>query len=263
MSKYSSVSTVASSKPFRMPSNSRLSGASSTSPPMKFFQPVAGVMRETHPIADQYGMTPYFEAMTQANQLAIEFTQKMNLALTTIHPAAVSGGLNTGDGFTNYIKSLLNWRLRRIPVIIDGHFRIVHADSLATAILRSLGKPRAYIVSDQMTSLQKMALTLREHAKSYIPLRVPLWMAHSSTSMLEVFSRLFRIRPIMAEVQIEYITKGWEPRCDRAHEELGWQPLSLSRGIQKYLQDRTSLLGQGAAEQVRAADRWDRGDFGF
>ncbi len=227
------------------------------------FQPVAGVIRETHAIADQYGMTPYFQAMIQAYQLAIEFAEKMNLTLTTIHPAAVYGCLNTNDGFTNYIENLLNWRFWRIPVIIDGRFPIVHADSLATAIVRSLDKTRTYIVSDQMTSLQEMALTLREHAKSYIPPTVPLWMAHPSTSMLEFFSRLFRIRPIMAQVQIEYITKGWEPRSDRAHEELEWQPLSLSQGIQKYLQDRMSLLGQGPADQARAAERRDQGDFGF
>jgi hypothetical protein len=97
-----------------------------------------------------------------------------------------------------------------------------------------------------MTSLKEMALTLREHAKSYIPATVPLWMAHASSSMLEFSARILRKRPIMARVQIEFITKGVEPRSDRAQEELGWEPLSLSQGIQKYMKDRMSLLGHGA-----------------
>jgi len=210
------------------------------------FQPIAGLIRETHPIADPRRMTPYFKAMTQAYQLALEFAEQANLALTTIHPAAVYGGLNTGDGFTNYIENLLHWRLWRIPVILEGRFPIVHADSLATAIVQSMDQAGAYIVSDQMTSLKEMALTLRHHAKSYVPLTVPLWLAYSSTAVLEFLARLIRRRPIMARVQIEFITKGWEPRSERAQEDLGWKPWSLSQGIQKYLKDRVRSLGQGA-----------------
>ena len=207
------------------------------------FQPMAGVIRETHPIADQGAMTPYFKAMTQAYALALETAQELDLALTTIHPAAVYGGRNTGDGFTNYIENLLNWRVWKIPVIIAGRFPIVHTASLATAIVHSLDKTGAYIVSDQMTSLSEMALTLRENARSYIPPTVPLRMVRSATAMLEFFARLFRIRPIMARVQLEFITKGWEPRPDRAQEDLGWKPKSLSQGLQNYLRERTSVIG--------------------
>jgi nucleoside-diphosphate-sugar epimerase len=48
----------------------------------------------------------------------------------------------------------------------------------------------------------------------------------------------------MARVQLEFITKGWEPQADRAQRELGWQPLSLRQGIQKYLKDRMNLPRQ-------------------
>jgi len=51
----------------------------------------------------------------------------------------------------------------------------------------------------------------------------------------------------MSRVQLEFITKGLEPRSDRAQDEPGWKPLSLSQGISEYLKDRISLLGQGAA----------------
>ena len=212
------------------------------------FQPIDGLIRETHPIAVQRGMTPYFKAMTQAYELALEFAARENVALTTIHPAAVYGGLNTGDGFTNYIENLLHWRLWKIPVIVEGRFPVVHADSLATAIVQSIGEAgAAYIVSDQMTSLKEVALTLRHHARSYVPPTAPLWMAHSTTGVLESLARLTRTKPVMARVQIEFITKGWEPRSERAEKDLGWKPWTLSEGIQKYLKDRGRLPGQGAA----------------
>jgi len=207
------------------------------------FQSIDGIIRETHPIADPRTMSPYFKSMIQAYRLAIERANEMNLKLTTIHPAAVYGGRNTGDGFTNYIENLLNRRFSRVPVIIDGRFPVVHADSLANAIVRALDRPGAYIVSDQMTSLKEIAQTLREHSNSYIPPTVPKWMAYASSSVLEFYAKRLNIKPVMARVQIEYITKGWEPRADRARTELGWQPMSLGNGIRTYLEDRKKLLG--------------------
>jgi nucleoside-diphosphate-sugar epimerase len=214
------------------------------------FQSISGVIRESHPIANQGGTTPYFKAMIQAYQMVVECAETMGLALTTIHPAAVYGGINTGDGFTAYIENLLNRRLWRVPVIVDGRFPIVHVDSLAAAVVQALDKPGAYIVSDQMTSLQEIALTLREHARSYIPPTIPLWLARGNTVLLEFFARRLNVQPIMAQVQLEFISKGLEPQVDRACAELGWQPLCLRQGIQKYLQARGSILRQNGAEQT-------------
>jgi nucleoside-diphosphate-sugar epimerase len=108
------------------------------------FKPIDVIIRESHPIADPHTMTPYFNAMTQAYQLVTERAKEMNLSLTTIHPAAVYGGRNTRDDFTNYIENLFHRRFWRAPVIINGRFPVVHADSLASAIIRALDKPGAY-----------------------------------------------------------------------------------------------------------------------
>ncbi len=205
------------------------------------FKAIDGIIRETHPIADPHIMTPYFMSMIHAYQLVTERAKEMDLNLTTIHPAAVYGGRNTGDGFTNYIENLLHRQFWRVPVIINGRFPIVHADSLASAIVGALDKPGAYIVSDQMTSLKEIAQTLRRYGNSYIPPTVPKWMAYTSTSFLEFIAKLLHIKPIMARVQIEFITKGWDPKAEHARMELGWEPVSLERGIAKYLGDRNKL----------------------
>ena len=210
------------------------------------FQAINGVICESHPIADPSTMTPYFKAMTQAYQWGVEFAAKVDLALTTIHPAAVYGGLNTGDGFTNYIENLLNRRFWEVPAIIDGRFPFVHADSLAAAIIQALDKTGAYIVSDQMTSLKEIALTLKEFSPSYVPPTIPFKLAWMNTVVLEFVARLIKKKPVMAKVQLEFIAKGIEPKSDRAQAELDWQPLSLRQGIQMYLQNRARLLAQGS-----------------
>ncbi len=106
-------------------------------------------------------------------------------------------------------------------------------------MVRSLERPGgAYIVSDQMTTLREIALTLKKYSHSYVPTTMPLWAANFGASASEFIARLFRVKPIMAKVQLEFITKGLEPKSERAQKELGWTPLSMDEGIKLYLGKR-------------------------
>jgi nucleoside-diphosphate-sugar epimerase len=164
----------------------------------------------------------------------------------TIHPAAVYGGLNTGEGFTNYIENLLHKRFWRVPFVFEGRFPVVHADSLAEAIIGSMSGEGAYIVSEQMTTLKAIAMVLRQHADSYVPLNAPVKMARAGATVLEWVSRLARTRPLMARVQIDFITQGIEPLSERITQELGWRPRSLDEGLAKYLEKRPTATSAGS-----------------
>jgi hypothetical protein len=118
--------------------------------------------------------------------------------------------------------------------VFDGRFPVVHADSLSQAILASLNGNGAYIVSDQMATLKSIALILRQHADSYVPLTAPIQVARAGATLLEWAAARTRIRPIMARVQIDFITKGIEPFADRIIHEAGWQPRSLEQGLGEY-----------------------------
>lgn len=202
------------------------------------FQDVEGIIRESEQVADESEMTPYFRAMTKAYRLVSEYFNETKIELTTIHPAAVYGGLNTGHGFTDYIDNLVNKRFWLVPFIIKGRFPVVHVESLANAIIRSLGYTGSYIVSDQMTTLKEIAQTVKKFSDSYVPIVAPLWMSKAGASFLEIISRFTRKIPIMSKVQIKFIKKGFEPKSDRAREVLGWQPMSLDEGIKRYLRSR-------------------------
>ena len=67
------------------------------------FQAVGGQIRETHAPTGLAGMAPYFQAMFKAHGLVQAEAQRLGLQLTTIHPAAVYGRRNTGDGITNHL----------------------------------------------------------------------------------------------------------------------------------------------------------------
>jgi len=202
------------------------------------FQTINGVIRETHPVASEHGFSPYFQSMIRAYQLVKDYAARHHMHLVTIHPAAVYGGLNTGEGLTNYIENLLNRRFWRVPFVFDGRFPVVHTDSLAQAVIASMHGNGAYIVSEQMTTLKSIAMVLRQHAECYVPFNAPVKMARAGATLLEWVSKVARIRPIMARVQIDFITKGIEPIPDRITHELCWNPRTLDEGLVKYLEMR-------------------------
>ena len=211
------------------------------------FQAINGVIRESRPIASEIGFSPYFQSMIRAYRLVTDFAVRHDIHLVTIHPAAVYGGLNTGEGFTNYIENLLHKRFWRVPFVFDGRFPVVHADCLAEAIIASLSGEGAYIVSEQMTTLKAIAMVLRQHTDSYVPLNAPVKMASAGAAVLEWVSRLAGTRPIMARVQIDFITQGIEPVSERITYELGWHPRTLDEGLAKYLENRPAATIAGSA----------------
>ena len=211
------------------------------------FQAINGVIRESHPVVSEIGFSPYFQSMIRAYRLVTDFATRHDIHLVTIHPAAVYGGLNTGEGFTNYIENLLHKRFWRVPFVFDGRFPVVHADSLAEAIIASLSGEGAYIVSEQMTTLKAIARVLRQHADSYVPLNAPVKMASAGATVLEWVARFAGTRPIMARVQIDFITQGIEPVSERIIDERGWRPRTLDEGLAKYLENRPAATSAGSA----------------
>ena len=211
------------------------------------FQAIDGVIRESHPVASETGFSPYFQSMIRAYRLVTDFAARHDIRLVTIHPAAVYGGLNTGQGFTDYIENLLHKRFWRVPFVLDGRFPVVHTDSLAQAIIASLSGEGPYIVSDQMTTLKAIATIVRQHADSYVPLNAPVKLARAGATVLEWVARFTQARPIMARVQIDFITQGIEPRSERITRERGWRPKTLDEGLAKYLENQTAATGAGGA----------------
>ncbi len=88
-----------------------------------------------------------------------------------------------------------------------------------------------------MTSLAEIALTLRQSVRSYVPVVAPVSVARLGAHGLQALSRVTRRPPLMASVQIDYITKGWEPKSDLAVSQLGWQPLPLAQGLRPCLRE--------------------------
>ena len=210
------------------------------------FETIDNLIDETHPVADESHMTPYFQSMVRAYRSVVDFADKTGIALTTIHPAAVYGGLNTGGGITDFMGNLVSGNWYKVPFISWTRFPVVHVDSLTDAIAKSIGKPGAYIVSDQMTSLNEIARAMHGRIGSYVPFVMPVSVTKLGASALEGAAKRIGVKPFASTVQLDYLTKGWEPCPAKAIRELGWKPLPLIDGIDRY------LLAKGAPGHLRS-----------
>ena len=210
------------------------------------FEVIDNDIDETHPIADESEMTPYFQSMVRAYRMAVDFARAHDIRLTTIHPAAVYGGINTGGGITDYMENLASRNWPRLPFINPSSFPVVHVQSLTDAIVKSLDTPGPYIVSDQMTSLSDIAQTMRKQVWSYVPMTIPLWLIMIGIRLLEVMAKIFRIKPFASTVQIAFLIKGWKPDPSKAIRELDWKPLPLEEGISRFLAARRPSRGDDA-----------------
>ncbi len=206
------------------------------------FDAKAGLIRESHSLADPSTLSPYFAAMVKAYSLVHETSLKHGIGLTTIHPAAVYGGRDTGDGITHYLENIVNHRYHKIPTILAGRFPVVHTDSLAEAIVLSLEHEGAFIVSDGMTSLRELALSLRQITPCFIPTQLPKTMVYASIASMEFCARLIGARPLLSVSQLDFITKGDEPLADQAKSLLGWKPTDLASGLRTYASNRLNRL---------------------
>jgi dihydroflavonol-4-reductase len=221
------------------------------------FEVVGNEIDETHAIADESEMTPYFQSMVRAYRIAVDFARANDVTLTTIHPAAVYGGRNTGGGITDYMENLASRNWHRLPFINPSSFPVVHVESLTDAITKSLDVPGPYIVSDQMTSLQDIAQGMRKQAWSYVPMTIPLWIITIGIYLLEAIARVIKVKPFASRVQIAFLTKGWRPDPGKAIRELGWKPMPLEEGIKRFLAARRPSVSAEAyaitgAERIKA-----------
>jgi dihydroflavonol-4-reductase len=216
------------------------------------FEVIDNEIDETHPIADEGEMTPYFQSMIRAYRIVVDFAPAHNVRLTTIHPAAVYGGRNTGGGITDYMENLASRNWHRLPFINPSSFPVVHVDSLSDAIVKSLDKPGAYIVSDQMTTLSDIAQTMRKQTWSYVPLTIPLWFTRIGIYLLEAIARMIKVKPFASAVQIAFLTKGWRPNPSKAIRELNWKPMPLEEGIRRFLSERRVAHGEGPRNALEA-----------
>lgn len=200
------------------------------------FSAVGGQVREDHQLVDPARLSPYFRSMRTALDLVHEAATVGGLMVTTIHPAAVFGGRNTGAGFTDYLHNVVHRRMWRVPFVFEGRFPLVHVESLAEGIAASLGHSGAFLISDGMTTLRELAEIADRHRGAYVPPVLPVSVARAGAAVMEPLAHLTGTRPLMARVQIEYITNGVEPVVERAPAVLGWQPLPLSEGVRRWRQ---------------------------
>ncbi|MDB5106305.1 MAG: Dihydroflavonol-4-reductase [Fibrobacteres bacterium] len=201
------------------------------------FKPIDGIIRESAGVESK-GTTPYYQSMIDAFNLVKEHESKYRASITTFHPAAVYGGLNTGLGITNYLMNIKERRYLGTPSILPGHFPIVHVDSLASAVIKALRGSQfgnAFNVSDAFVSLKELAKAAKNvHKESYQPFELPAGLVRFSAFVMDLIAdTITKSPPILSSVQVKFITQSHDMDCAKAASLLGWSPMPIIEGIRR------------------------------
>jgi len=202
------------------------------------FSVIDGAIQESHPGVDERPLTAYSQSKVRAYRRVVDFSKANGVQLTSLHPAAVYGGLNTADGMTTFMDNLASWKWWKAPFVGPSSFPIIHIDSLVDVTIKSLDKPGAFIVSDLMTSLDAIAKEMRRQTRSYVPLVMPAAVVSLGVFLMEALAKVVPVKPLIAAVQLHFLTRGWAPSPAKAIKEIGWTPMSLEEGMRRFLAGR-------------------------
>lgn len=182
--------------------------------------------------------TDYEKSKEAAEQVALEFANKQ-LDVVIVNPSRVYGPgvISESNGVTKMIDLYLKGKFRWLPGngqsignyafiedVVDGHIRAM-----------AFGKTgERYILGGTNASFQVFFDCLAEVSgckRSMIKFPVPLMLAVAG--IMEYWANLTGFAPLITPPWVRKYAYHWKLSTKKAEEELGYQPSSLSDGLEK------------------------------
>lgn len=193
---------------------------------------------ETHTrITDKY-YTEYEESKLVAEKEALQFAKK-GLPVVIVNPTRVygPGQLSEGNSMATLIRS---YRRGAGPFLLNygvnvGNYGYV--DDIARGIYLALESGRVgerYILGGENASLLELYRLIdkvdgKKHWKLPMYKCIPLLVAHS----LKLWAHLTGIYPLITPGWIRTFCVDWKYTCDKARNELGYDPIPLEEGLKR------------------------------
>ena len=185
---------------------------------------------ESKLLADPRG-SAYRRSMVQADRIVVAAMGR-GLRARIAHPAAVYGpSRRVRRGVNRLLADLL---AARVPALVSGGLPLVHVDDVATAMRALEDAPvgTRVILSEGYYPLRAIAASVHELDPTVpVPETIPDWRASLITHAGQVWSRLSRRPPSIADSELDLVRAYVVPSAARARRTIGWQPRSLVEGL--------------------------------
>jgi dihydroflavonol-4-reductase len=190
-----------------------------------------GVSEETSAYGGPYPSV-YHRTKAHAHRLA-QRAQERGQPLIIVCPTNVYGPGDHGPN-SRFIADLMR---RRVPGLLTnpGWYSYVHVDDVVQGLLAAGDHGTAgatYVLAGEAMSLNDFAQRVTSLAGVKPPrLRFPATLATATGSLLDVVSRVTRMRFLMSRESVQTSTHRWLHSDAAARRDLGWNPRSLEEGL--------------------------------
>ncbi len=184
--------------------------------------------RNQQDFSSAYDRTKY-----QAQQLVKEFFQQ-GLPVVSVMPSGILG--IDDPHFGPVIDLFLKKRLKLWPGG-DRITGIVHVEDLVNGMILAAEKGipgEDYIISAGELTTREMFQIFSQETGIPIPAEPPEFLVRLAASLLEPMGKLFSWNPPLSRERVHYIYERCvRVKANKAFQELGWQPRSVSETIEE------------------------------
>ncbi|MBC7364246.1 MAG: NAD-dependent epimerase/dehydratase family protein [Candidatus Aminicenantes bacterium] len=184
---------------------------------------------------------PYFTLYEESKALSEKIIPdylKRGLEVLIARPTRVygPGKLNEANSVTRIIRAFLRWRLALILNRGQEIGNYVYVEDVARGLRQMMEKGKSgedYILAGENISLKGFYDLLEEVSgikafRIYVPARTARKLARLETWK----AKHLRLYPLITEDWVETFLQNWAFSHEKAAQELGYQPLSLKKGLE-------------------------------
>ena len=175
---------------------------------------------------------PYDRTKAQAS-LLVQQAGKQGMDIRIVCPTGVVGPFDYRHSEMGEL--ILAWMQKRVNVLVDGAFDFVDVRDVAQGeiLARDAGKPgETYILGGERIELTLLhTLVQKITGKKTRPITFPLPIAKIVAPMAEIYYALTKTKPRFTRYSIETVFSNSEISSNKAKQELGYRPRSLSQSV--------------------------------
>ncbi len=187
-------------------------------------------------------LNEYEDSKTQAEDLCLEYAQKMGLNVMIVNPPRIYGpGLSSeSNGLTNLVKKYLEGKWRIIPGDGQGIGSYVYIDDIIRGHILAMEKGKSgerYILSGVNATYDEFFEILAKVSgikRNLIKLPLPIMLIAGQLMLL--ITKITGKPPLLTPKWIKKYSYNWALDCDKAKKELCYSYISLEEGLSKTIE---------------------------
>lgn len=179
----------------------------------------------------------YAKSKAIVGNYILSLCKENKLNAVIIHPSAMFGMYDFNN--TSLTKMITDFANGKLPIIVKGGYDFVNVKDVAQGIINvthNFKSGECYILSGKYVSLKDF-LALEAYLLNIKrkPCVLPLWFTSLLAPIVEFFTNVFRLKPLLTKVSIKIVSESSEFSSLKAQKELNYKISDIKESLNETL----------------------------